>query len=252
VNTAAESRILALLRRDLEFLADEMRPIVGGWLVRSLTFERLKALNHVRLKAPVEFERCVALTDECMSEFPFRNLVIEDGRAAGHLDDPFLAAGWTVEREVVMALERPPDREVDTAAVVELEEEQMVALMTLWALEEHVGIEPARVDQLMECNRRVGRSWKETCFGIVEDDGSPVAITKLRMNDTTAWVEDVYTVPEARGRGYARTLVTHATEIARSSERDLTFILADDDDWPKSLYSRIGFERVGQMRIFRR
>jgi predicted GNAT family acetyltransferase len=71
------------------------------------------------------------------------------------------------------------------------------------------------------------------------------------MNDASAWVEDVYTVPDARERGYARTLVTHATAIARSERKGLTFIIADDDDWPKNLYSRIGFERVGQMRVFR-
>ena len=251
VNMATESRILALLRGDLEILADEMRSIEGGWLVRSLTFEKVWGLNQVRLKGPTEFEKCVALADECMSEFPFRHLVIEDGTAAAYLDDSFLAAGWKVEREVMMALDRPPDRGVDTSAVVELEEDQMVRLMELWALEEHVGIEPERLDQLMEYNRRVGRAWNENCFGIVESDGSPVAITKLRMNDASAWVEDVYTVPEARGRGYARTLVTHATAIARSGRKDLTFILADDDDWPKNLYSRIGFERVGQMRVFR-
>ena len=148
--------------------------------------------------------------------FAFRHLVIEDGGTAGYLDDPFLAAGWKVEREVIMALDRPPDREVDTSAVVELDEDQMVGLMKLWALEEHVGIEPETVDQLTEYNRRMGRAWNETCFGIAEDDGSPAAITKLRMNEAGAWVEDVYTVPLARGRGYARTLVIHATAIARS------------------------------------
>jgi predicted GNAT family acetyltransferase len=186
-----------------------------------------------------------------MADLSFRHLVIEDGSAAAYLDDSFLAAGWKVEREVIMALDRPPDREVDTSAVVELEEDQMVRLMKLWILEEHVGIEPKAVDQVMEYNRREGRAWNERCFGISDDDGSPVAITKLRMNDAIAWVEDVYTVPEARERGYARMLVTHATAIARSDRKDVTFILADDDDWPKNLYARIGFERVGQIRIFR-
>ena len=171
--------------------------------MRSPTLEKVQALNQVRLEAPIEFDECVALADECMSEFPFRHLVIEDGSAAEYLDDPFLAAGWKVEREVIMALERPPDREVDTSAVVELDEGQMVGLMKLWASEEHVGIQPDRVDQLMEYNRREARTWNEKSFGTVED-GAPVAITKLRTNDAGAWVEDVYTVPEAGGRGYAR------------------------------------------------
>ncbi|MGO9341210.1 MAG: GNAT family N-acetyltransferase [Acidimicrobiales bacterium] len=219
--------------------------------MRSPTLEKVQALNQVLLRAPAAFEKCVALTDEYMSEFAFRHLVIEDGKAAAHLEDSFLAAGWKVERGVTMALDRQPDRKVDTSAVVELDEDQMLRLMKLWALEEHVGIESDRLDQLMEYNRRVGRAWNERRFGMVEDDGSPVAITKLRMNDAIAWVEDVYTVPEARERGYARMLVTHVTATARSAGKELTFILADDDDWPKNLYSRIGFERVGQVRMFR-
>ena len=78
-----------------------------------------------------------------------------------------------LKREVIMALERPPDREVDTSAVVELDEGQMVGLMKLWASEEHVGIQPDRVDQLMEYNRREARTWNEKSFGTVED-GAPV------------------------------------------------------------------------------
>jgi GNAT superfamily N-acetyltransferase len=150
-----------------------------------------------------------------------------------------------------MRLSGPPDRSVDDSELAELDEDQMVAIMELWALEEHVGLLPERLEQLMVFNRQAGRLWNERCFGVLDDAGSPIAITKLRTHEDVTWVEDVYTVPSSRGRGYARMLVTHATDLGRSAGGVLTFIIADDEDWPKDLYARIGFERAGSTRTFR-
>jgi len=125
--------------------------------------------------------------------------------------------------------------------------------MRRWAAEEHPDIVAGvAVEQLDEYNRREGRLWKERRFGILGGDGTPVAITKLRSDGTDAWVEDVYTVPEARGRGYARALVSHAADLARSAHYELTFIVADDNDWPKHLYEKIGFRPIGRTRTFHR
>ncbi len=137
---------------------------------------------------------------------------------------------------------------VETSAVTKLSEEQMLALMRRWTAEDHPDISGDGLDQLEEWNRREGRLWKEQRFGIVDKKGSPMAVTKLRSDGTTAWVEDVYTVPEARARGYARMLVTYTTALARAGDHDLTFIIADDDDWPKDLYMRIGFRAIGGTR----
>ena len=77
-----------------------------------------------------------------------------------------------------------------------------------------------------------------------------MAITKLRTAGGIAQVEDVYTVPEARGRGFARALVSHAVELARAGDPDLIFITADDNDWPQQLYARIGFRPLGRIWLF--
>ncbi len=60
----------------------------------------------------------------------------------------------------------------------------------------------------------------------------------------------MYTAPEFRERGFARTLVTHAKELACTSGHDLVFIIADDDNWPKLLYSSLGFEPIGRIWAF--
>ena len=68
----------------------------------------------------------------------------------------------------------------------------------------------------------------------------------LYSDGTVAQVEDVYTVPEERSRGYARRLVTKAAEVARADGHELVFIVADADDWPQRLYRQIGFEPIGR------
>ena len=45
-------------------------------------------------------------------------------------------------------------------------------------------------------------------------------------------------IPEARGRGYGRMLVTRGDRAGREGGHELTFIVADDNDWPKQLYGR--------------
>jgi predicted GNAT family acetyltransferase len=77
-------------------------------------------------------------------------------------------------------------------------------------------------------------------------------MTKLRANERVAQLEDVFTAPEARGRGYGRALVTHAAEQARRGGHDLIFIVADDNDWPKLLYAKVGFEPIGWTWSFHR
>ena len=242
--------VLDHLRRTLESSAEETHPIGPGWLVRTRSLPQVWTLNQLRITEATTFADAVALADRYQADLPYRHIVVEDGPTGRRLQDAFRAAGWRVERQVLMALAAPPDREVDTSAVTVLSEGQMSALMRRWATEDHPDISEDSLDQLAEFGKRQGRLWTEQRFGIVDDVGSPTALTKLRSQGTTAWVDDVYTVPEARARGHARMLVTHVTALARSADHDLTFIIADDDDWPKNLYVRIGFRAIGGTRTF--
>lgn len=244
-------RVLERLQWSLSRLADEVRPIEAGWLVRTPSLPLVWTLNQLRLIEPITYRDGVALADEYQSDLTYRHIVSLYEHTGPRVEEEFAGAGWHVDREVLMALAARPEREVDARAVVEISEEQMFALMRAWLIEEQPG-RAGELDQVDEYNRREGRLWNERRFGVLDDGGLPVAITKLRMLDDTAWVEDVYTVPESRGRGHARMLVTHAVEVARSAGSDLTFIVADDNDWPKHLYSEIGFRPIGFLRSFHR
>jgi GNAT superfamily N-acetyltransferase len=242
--------VLEELRRTLGSLTDEMRSIGPGWVARSQTLPLVWSLNQLRITEPTSFFAALALADEYLSGLPYRHILVEDEPTASRLEGPFRAAGWTVDCEVLMALAEPSDKDVDTSSVVELSEEQMLVLMRRWIAEERPSISAVGLDQVEEYNRREGRLWKERRLGIVDRDNSPIAITKLRVDRSIAWVEDVYTVPDARRRGHARALVSHATALASSAGCHLTFIIADDNDWPKDLYARVGFRPLGRTNTF--
>lgn len=75
--------------------------------------------------------------------------------------------------------------------------------------------------------------------------GVPLAGAQLRIDGATAAIEAVLTVPEARGRGYARAVVLAAIARAEAAGCDVIFLAAAADDWPRHWYERLGFRDVG-------
>ena len=61
----------------------------------------------------------------------------------------------------------------------------------------------------------------------------------------TAQIEDVATLVQYRGHGYASAVVMRALEEARQ-DHDFVFLTADSRDWPKELYRRLGFDSLGE------
>ena len=243
------NRILTHLRGTLGALSDQVFEVGPAVVARTRSLAQMWTLNQVCLTEPMSVGQALALADEYQHDLPYRHLVAED-ETGGEALEELAAAGWDSDREVFMELSGPADRVVPTDAVVELTEPQMLGLMRQWISEERPGTTEETLDQVEEYNRREGRIHDEARFGVLGKGGSPVAITKLRHAGAIAQVEDVYTVPEERRRGHGRMLVTHATELARAGGHELTFIVADDKDWPKGLYAALGFRPVGVTRTF--
>jgi ribosomal protein S18 acetylase RimI-like enzyme len=83
-------------------------------------------------------------------------------------------------------------------------------------------------------------------------DGEPAAACVLYEADGIGQVETVGTKPEARGRGLASDVVLAALHASRRAGHDLSFIVADPDDWPWRLYERLGFDPIGVSTAFLR
>jgi predicted GNAT family acetyltransferase len=86
----------------------------------------------------------------------------------------------------------------------------------------------------------------ETRFLAVLEDEVPVSWADLYVADGVAQIEDVATSESHRNRGLASAVVTAAIQKASASGAELVFLLADEDDWPKELYRRLGFDAIGR------
>lgn len=218
-------------------------PIAEGRLLRTPSLPLIWGVNQVWLGQAVAFDDAVALAERHLAKLPFRHLTVDDQRAGALLETRFAAAGWKVDRELTMVLVRAADRVVDTTAVTEAPIAEALELMVRWHREAPAIGESAEADrQLVELWRREWSCRNARLLGVRGRSGQLAAITALYSDQTIAQVEDVYTVPEERGQGFARMLVSRALELAASAAPELTFIVADDRGWPKQLYERLGFE----------
>ena len=242
---------LAFLRRTAELAGDDTRAFDAGCVVRTPSLPQVWVLNHLRLSGSTAYAQAVELAEEHLGDLPYRQLVVEHEDSARRLQQPLRADGWTFDWDVLMVLARPADREADTDRVVEVDGDAASELMREWVSDDPK-MTAETLDQVIAATARKARVRDATNLGIRDEAGKLVAMTKLCSDGATAQVENVYTLPAWRNRGCARRLITRAIAIAREAGHELVFIQADDDGWPKQLYSRLGFDPVGRIGLFHR
>jgi ribosomal protein S18 acetylase RimI-like enzyme len=175
--------------------------------------------------------------------------------AADRVGAGLAALGYRTERHLYMAFAgdapappRAPVREVGVEAVVAANDRYLST-----DPDTPYGRDDAVRAQLLEHHRGYGKAGAdERRFAVLDDRGNVAAWAKLWTRDGAAQVEDVVCLAEHRGRGYGRDVVAAATRAALADDPELLFIVADDDDWPKALYRRIGFAAVGRVGVFTR
>jgi GNAT superfamily N-acetyltransferase len=154
-----------------------------------------------------------------------------------------------------MALRRPPGDAIPAVDVRELSFDEALPhrrehLYVPWREAEESRF-PGLVGQLVEMERRAGTVVDDRWFAVADGEAL-VAMCRLLSADGVGQVEDVSTLPDHRGRGYARAVILAAIAASRRSGHTLTFISAHEDDWPRGFYGRLGFELVGTVSRFRR
>jgi GNAT superfamily N-acetyltransferase len=90
----------------------------------------------------------------------------------------------------------------------------------------------------------------DTRFFAARVDGQIGSYCELYFDDRTGQIEDVLTLEPFRNHGLARATVSRALEESRAAGHDLTFLIADRDDWPKQLYAKLGFDEIGRIWEF--
>jgi GNAT superfamily N-acetyltransferase len=162
---------------------------------------------------------------------------------AVRLAPTLVAAGYRADPIVLLGLRREPDR----GPSVDVEEWTFAGARRVihetYVRDER--LEPPHVEQFTDQHGSYERALGARFFvGLV--DGEPAGVCELWMSEGDALVEHVDTLEEYRNRGVARSVVLAAVEAAQRAGAERIFIAADDNDWPKELYGRLGFDRLGR------
>jgi GNAT superfamily N-acetyltransferase len=177
-----------------------------------------------------------------------RGLWVGDAVQGERLAPGFVGLGYGVDRNVVMAHAREPDEWTDERA----EQIDLATAKHFYVaahLEGHADAEAADAQMLADFRDVLVEHADVRFFG-ARIDGEVVAGCELYRIGLVAQVEDVYTLAEHRGRGLARAAVLAAVRAARGAGADLVFLGADDEDWPKLMYGKLGFDEVARSYDF--
>jgi ribosomal protein S18 acetylase RimI-like enzyme len=178
-----------------------------------------------------------------------RRLIFVPDPALGEPLAPWFAEhGWRIDRHLVMAQLRPPERSADISPVLELDEEALRPARRR-LLEGQPWATPELVEQLFEAKALIGERVTARFLGIPVD-GEVVSYTDLYTDGADAQIEDLGTLPEHRGKGYATAIVLAAVAKAHEAGAAFVFLVADAEDWPKELYRRLGFDELGNYTKF--
>lgn len=209
-------------------------------LIWSLNFLRVGATDAGADEIAAEAERLQGAAGR-----PHRRVVVLDESTGKRLEPEFTALGWKTEVYVYMAHRRENARAVDTSDVVEVTDELLDPLHERISRETLTDATDEVLAQILEATRLVVGAVAARHFAVLVD-GLAVSATDLYSDGRTAQVEDVMTLPEHRGRGYAKAVVWRALEEAWAGAHDFVFLIADARDWPKELYRRLGFDPLGE------
>jgi ribosomal protein S18 acetylase RimI-like enzyme len=188
--------------------------------------------------------------DEALEGLGHRMLVVDEPADATRIAADLARDGWAVERHVAMlAGPVPPDRAI-RHPIREVPSPDLV-LPRREGLRDQ-GYDEATVAAIEVADAAVAHAAAERGFVSLTPDGSIASMAKLYSDGRTGQVEDVETLMAHRGDGHAQAVVLAALHASRGAGHDLTFLWADEDDWPRELYRRLGFSVAGRRWRFRR
>jgi ribosomal protein S18 acetylase RimI-like enzyme len=244
---------LEMERNQLAAAAQRSEPHPLGLLLFDDARPRVWVHNELHVTGPAgDIDDLIGILDERYGHLQHRRVVVEDEVEGERLADGFHARGWNVDVTVYMALRAPRDHDPDPELAREVSAEEHRAVERATLAEGEYGRDPELREMLIDARaaRQAIADEGHHIVGLV--NGTPAGNTALYLLGDVAQVEDVATHSKFRRRGVARAMVSLATDLARETGASLIWIAADDNDWPKELYAKLGFRPIGRIFAFTR
>ena len=233
--------------------SERLEPFEWGTALFRLDMPRVHDQNLLRLESGFDVVGARELAAEAdrlqrPAGLSHRKLLVPDERAGERLSRGFSELSWRRARHVVMAHRgASPD---EPAHPVQRVESAALRTARTRAFEQDLGSgAAAQVAASLDLIASVVRSARGFA---VETDGEFASWCVLYEENGIGQVDDVVTAGRYRRRGFARAVVSAATRASLESGNEITFLVADDEDWPKQLYARLGYEPIGRRFEFTR
>jgi GNAT superfamily N-acetyltransferase len=234
-----------------------------GWFVANPDRAPIHAANHLRAPraaTPTEVDGLLRRADERFAGCDHR-LVVCDPHTPPVVDARLVLDGYEehVEVELVLTGAAPPRPHPPGLRIRPVDDADDWAVLARMARSDHLEQcarrgeppYPEAVSAALVADRRAKaprlRTW------LASADGFDVAhVASLAGEHGLGLVEDLYTIPEARGRGIGAALVAHAVDRIRDGGGDAVLIGARPGDRPVDLYRALGFEPLYLERSYLR
>lgn len=225
-------------------------PWAHGTVVLATRYPSYYDYNVVRVEdePSLSAAELAAYADEALAALAHRRLDFDVLAAGEAARAELVALGWRATRLLWMrhepAAPAAAGGRVQNAPAMRLEEvpyEAVLELRLSWDAEDFGAAGADQREHHRTAGKEVAISRGARVFAVRERD-RPIAFVQLERLGSAAEVSQVYVHPEHRGRGLG-TALTRAAIDAAGEVGDL-WIVADDEDRAKDLYTRLGFRPV--------
>ena len=183
-----------------------------------------------------------AHADELQATLLHRKVVIPDEPAGGRVAEELKERGWRYFTLVTMAYGGDPLPASRPAEEVEPRELRGAR---------HRALDDGRRDaqarrQIVAFTELMAAVGTTRLFAARGDRNEIGSFCALFQEDGVGQIDEVTTVEQYRRRGLAGAVVQSALRASLESGAQLTFLVADEGDWPMRWYERLGFETIGR------
>jgi len=243
-------RVIAFDAARQEKLYTTAEPWHGGRAFFHRDFPDVYDLNYLQvedLSPDLEASVLAAEADRIQGAagLKHRRVQVADEATGVRLESGFRELGWEVERLLCMARHRDRDRRPPPGSATEISLEEMKVARELALRQEPKKKSEDEIAQLSDTARLMQEAIGAR-FYAAYDSGEIAATCELYSDGSTAQIEAVITLEQHRNKGLGSAVVLAALDVALSEGHDFVFLIADDDDWPKELYTKLGFDPIGR------
>ena len=201
---------------------------------------RVYDANFVRFDRVPDASVISDLADELQASLGHRKVVLPESGAVAA--DELRSRGWKLNTLVTMAYRgsAPEPSGAERVSAAELREARRQSL-------EDIQRDADATRQIVAFVERMASSVPTTLFAArppgVDEIG---AFCCLFQRDGVGQIDEVTSVLRHRRQGLGGAVVRAAVSRSLDSGDSLTFLVADEADWPKDWYERLGFEVIGR------